>query len=157
MDAVVQSVHREAQKTGMYAWLYDEDKWPSGFAGGIVPEADQAFRSRWLVLVEKSACAENDEVVASVTHKGVDYEIRKRVEPLANLWFNGTSYVDLMNPKAVRAFIDCTHEKYKGICGEQFGKTIPGMFTDEPCYLMYGHTMCPLSRGPITCRTTSRR
>ncbi|MEM3503158.1 MAG: hypothetical protein QW134_02930, partial [Nitrososphaeria archaeon] len=28
---------REAQKTKTYAWLYDEDKWPSGFAGGEVP------------------------------------------------------------------------------------------------------------------------
>ena len=24
----------EARKLGMQAWLYDEDKWPSGFAGG---------------------------------------------------------------------------------------------------------------------------
>ena len=28
----------EAQKRHMLAWLYDEDKWPSGFAGGYVTE-----------------------------------------------------------------------------------------------------------------------
>jgi len=35
MQAVAACVD-EAKKLGMLAWLYDEDKWPSGFAGGIV-------------------------------------------------------------------------------------------------------------------------
>src|SRR5579859_2230699 len=25
----------EARQRGLHAWLYDEDKWPSGFAGGL--------------------------------------------------------------------------------------------------------------------------
>ena len=33
----------------MLAWLYDEDRWPSGFGGGYVTR-DPAFRSRCLVL-----------------------------------------------------------------------------------------------------------
>ena len=42
-----------------------------------------------------------------------------------------------MSPDAVRAFIDCTHEKYAAACGKHFGKAIPRHFpTDEPCYLM---------------------
>ena len=28
----------ECRKLGLEAWFYDEDKWPSGFAGGIVPK-----------------------------------------------------------------------------------------------------------------------
>jgi hypothetical protein len=35
MDAGV----RAAKQTGLKAWFYDEDKWPSGFAGGKVPLA----------------------------------------------------------------------------------------------------------------------
>jgi hypothetical protein len=32
----------------MEAWLYDEDKWPSGFAGGAVPALGQAYRVKGL-------------------------------------------------------------------------------------------------------------
>lgn len=47
-------------------------------------------------------------------------------------WFNGQSYVDTLNPEAVRYFLEVTHEKYRQAVGEAFGKTIPAIFTDEP-------------------------
>lgn len=34
----------EAEKLGMEAWLYDEDRWPSGTAGGMVTEKTKAYR-----------------------------------------------------------------------------------------------------------------
>ncbi len=37
MDMVETAVD-EAEKLGMEAWLYDEDRWPSGSAGGLVTE-----------------------------------------------------------------------------------------------------------------------
>lgn len=39
----------EAKKQGMLCWLYDEDRWPSGSAGGLVTK-DQKNRSRFLVF-----------------------------------------------------------------------------------------------------------
>lgn len=133
----------EAEKTGTYAWLYDEDKWPSGFAGGIVPEKDESYRSRSLVLIKKGKSTKNDTVLATINYSGVDYEICKRVSPLGSTWFNGACYVDLMNPEAVREFINSTHERYKTSCGRYFGKSIPGIFTDEPCYLMQNEFNAP--------------
>ena len=41
----------EAKKRGMYAWLYDEDKWPSGFAGGYVTKIPE-YRFRFLRICE---------------------------------------------------------------------------------------------------------
>ena len=140
---MVRACAEEARKTGTYAWLYDEDKWPSGFAGGEVPEADPRFRSRALVLLKEGQVTENDTVLAETTEGGTKYLICRRISPLGNLWFNGASYVDLMNPEAVRFFIESTHERYKNAVGEYFGKEIPGIFTDEPCYLMEGHYSCP--------------
>ena len=32
----VKACVKKAEENGMYAWLYDEDRWPSGCAGGIV-------------------------------------------------------------------------------------------------------------------------
>ena len=51
--ALINACADEAAKTGTYAWLYDEDKWPSGFAGGEVPEMDESYRMRGLVLVKQ--------------------------------------------------------------------------------------------------------
>lgn len=39
----------EAEKQDMLAWLYDEDKWPSGYAGGFVTK-NPAYRSRYITL-----------------------------------------------------------------------------------------------------------
>lgn len=141
---MIRSCAREAEKTGTFAWLYDEDKWPSGFAGGEVPEMSEDFRSRALVLLTKNEITPEDTVITALSRDDTEYFICKRISPLGSLWFNGASYVDLMNPEAVKAFINCTHERYREACGEYFGNAIPGIFTDEPCYLMTGHYTVPV-------------
>ncbi|MHC4871294.1 MAG: hypothetical protein ACYTFY_05570 [Planctomycetota bacterium] len=40
-------------------------------------------------------------------------------------------FADVLNPDAVKCFIDLTHEKYKKIFGDKFGKHISSIFTDE--------------------------
>lgn len=49
-----------------------------------------------------------------------------------NPWFNNQSYVNTLDKKAIEKFIQVTHEKYKERLGEEFGNTIPAIFTDEP-------------------------
>lgn len=141
---LIRACAEEARRTGTYAWLYDEDKWPSGFAGGEVPEMKEEYRSRALVLLTEKEPGDMDTVLHRTVKNGRQYFLCRRVSPLGNRWFNGTSYVDLMNPEAVKAFIRCTHERYKEACGEYFGKEIPGIFTDEPCYLMEDHYEVPV-------------
>ena len=54
---------REGKKRGMYSWLYDEDRYPSGAAGGMVTE-DLRFRARCLLLTEKEQngfCSSREE------------------------------------------------------------------------------------------------
>lgn len=46
----------EAKKLGMDAWLYDEDRWPSGFAGGLVTRTNVHYRCssiNWCYLDDK--------------------------------------------------------------------------------------------------------
>lgn len=136
---MVRTCAEEAGKTGMYAWIYDEDQWPSGFAGGEVPGMDEAYRARALVLLTEQESSGSDTVLFETVKNGQKYSICKRVSQLGNPIFNGTCYVDLMNPEAVKAFIDCTHERYKEACGEYFGREIAGIFTDEPCYFLEGY------------------
>ena len=44
---LIKSCVKKAKKEDMLAWLYDEDRWPSGFAGGIVTK-EHKYRGRYL-------------------------------------------------------------------------------------------------------------
>jgi hypothetical protein len=44
------------------------------------------------------------------------------------------SLIDYLDTDATRAFIKTTHEVYKGMFGDEFGKTVLGFFGDEPDY-----------------------
>jgi len=125
----VRACIEEAKRLGLKAWLYDEDRWPSGFAGGKVPERSEEFRSRCLVC-QKSSEQPPAESKLIVTHG--EHSFYEVLQPKIS-WFNGWSYVDLMNPAAVRAFLDESYEPYAKRFGKEFGGTVPGMFTDEPC------------------------
>ena len=52
MDLVNYACER-AKREGMYAYLYDEDRYPSGAAGGLVTE-DLRFRQRYISLSQKN-------------------------------------------------------------------------------------------------------
>ena len=42
--------------------------------------------------------------------------------------------IDYLDPEATRAFLKTTHEAYKEVFGDEFGKTVLGFFGDEPDY-----------------------
>jgi len=44
------------------------------------------------------------------------------------------SLIDYLNPDATRAYLKTTHEVYKQLFGQEFGKTVLGFFGDEPDY-----------------------
>lgn len=145
---------RVAKESGMSAWLYDEDRWPSGAAGGLVPtRGGDAFRAK-VVTVQESAALPQDlsDVLAlfAVTLRDNQLTALRRLHPQGTLspgetvlvfrreisaptdWFNDDAYADNLNPDAVAAFIDITYERYRREIGDEFGKTVPGIFTDEP-------------------------
>lgn len=60
-------------------------------------------------------------------------------EPLPDSGFFGNqTYPDLLRADMTNRFIDLTHEVYRDKVGDEFGHTVPSMFTDEPQY-------CPIS------------
>lgn len=132
---LINSCAKKAKELDMLAWLYDEDKWPSGFAGGIVPLKSPQFRHKFLALITEDKFEEGDVVLSVLFYKGNKYLVVKRTSKLGDKWFNGTCYIDTLNSDAVAEFINVTHEKYKKECGQYFESSIPGIFTDEPTYL----------------------
>lgn len=49
MDCIAACID-EGNKTGMSSWCYDEEGWPSGFAGGKVPALGIEYQVKWLEL-----------------------------------------------------------------------------------------------------------
>ena len=141
----------EAENLDMNIWIYDENSYPSGFAGGWVPEAMPDSRGRGLHFAEvKTLGTPTDDFFAAyrITETGYENVTRKARsgEPLpegrylvatwrfapARGWFGGKWYVDLLKPGVTEKFIEITLEAYKRHIGDQFGKRCPGIFTDEP-------------------------
>ena len=152
-DAFMDRVHtcvEEARKQGMLAWLYDEDRWPSGFAGGYVTEKEEN-RQHFLLLTPSAPADSQDRVLARYEirlddrgslkeyrrladdeeiHGIIWYALEKTTEP--GPWFHFHGYVDTMNPAAIRDFIRVTHERYREVLGTDLGSICPAIFTDEP-------------------------
>ncbi len=124
----------EAKKLGMDVWFYDENGWPSGFAGGeLLKEGNYVA---YLELKEESAYSA--DAFASYVLVGQEYR-RVTGEQGKTVYYNiyicyNHSYVDLLDPEVTRQFIRSTHEKYYERFKEEFGKTVAGFFTDEPQY-----------------------
>ena len=139
-----------AQKEGIAAWLYDEDRWPSGAAGGLVSKKGDAYRAKALTFELSSDLPEDEELLAVFRVKvqgnelislqegrgplqeGEKYVLLRRELASPTPWYNDEAPADNLNPEAVKAFIQITHEAYKREIGEHFGKAVPGVFTDEP-------------------------
>lgn len=165
MDCVEAAVD-EAKQLGIAAWLYDDDRWPSGNAGGMVAAGGDAYRLKGLTLQVCDTCdpayggrtpycsiycigtgrchlfSERLENVMTEVPKPEEKKQHpgcKQVFLILRLeisakseWFNGETPVDNLNPDTVQRFLHLTHDKYLERFGEEFGKTIPGIFTDEP-------------------------
>ena len=165
-----------ARDHGMGAWLYDEDKWPSGFAGGLTTASNPAHREKALALRPAPGYFEIAESVATFRATLADGQIvsvehlnkppadpratspdqlylhfHQWTAPLGNDRFGGFAYADLLDPETVRAFIQDNYEPYFQAIGEEFGHTIPGIFTDEPNYLSH-HSGSPKPCLPWTTR-----
>ena len=168
--ALVRFCVEEGKRQGLTIWLYDEDRWPSGTAGGLVTK-DERFAARYLLFTPTPygaytgrldwrpderhgndfARSENGTLLAR-------YDVRLdesgRLKSAARLadgetasgdewyaylehgipssWMNGSPYVDVLNPEAIKRFRETTYERYRQAVGDEFGQAIPAIFTDEP-------------------------
>ena len=156
----------ECEQLGLEAWLYDEDRWPSGTAGGMATE-DPAYRMKalQLTLVEPAQfvwpeaqkvagafladinelhlkCYWMLEYGAAISAGQAGMVLLFTVEnTIEHSFYNGATYLDTLNRKATEHFLESTHEKYRERCGERLGKSIKGIFTDEPHHgLVFCHT-----------------
>lgn len=140
------------RELGLKIWIYDENSYPSGFAGGLVPAARPEFARSGLkatILKFPSLSGAREPVCILQQQEQSFLDITDRVrsgekgwpegrywlfevvrqEP--SPWYGGFTYVDLMRPGVTRVFLHLTLDAYKKAVGEEFGLTVPGSFQDE--------------------------
>ena len=143
----------EGRHTAVTAWLYDEDCWPSGSCSGRVYAGREAFRQKHLVFEEiQSPVWEPTEntvavFVATIDTEGQYVSFHRLQDPrqacgkepaldeaLIHFSHRPGEHVDVFNREATEEFLKQTHERYRETVGGEFGRAIPGIFTDEPQY-----------------------
>ncbi len=158
--ACVRACVEAAREHNLGAWLYDEDTWPSGFAGGLSVAPYPDYRAQCLICkVDDRPALISERIVTFVAREvnGCITDVRPedapalddpsarviqfypQAMPLGAPWFNDYAFIDLLNPDAVRAFLESTHEAYAARFGDEFGHVIPGIFTDEPGVFYRSH------------------
>lgn len=182
--AIIRHYVEMAKERNMLAWLYDEDKWPSGYAGGYVTK-DKRFRQRYLLFtptpyakdqaafVPQSSMAEGGRtgqgelLGAYAVELDADGYLKgyRRLSPgetaqgdlwyayLETMgdssWYNYQAYVDTLYKPAIDRFVEVTHQRYKEVVGDEFSKTIPAIFTDEPQFVKKQPLSTPFSKQDV--------
>lgn len=183
MDMVRRCVDK-AREQKMLAWLYDEDRWPSGAAGGLVT-AEEKYRQQYLVFsaasyeqrggnpsagntTARAARRGGGELLArydvELTADGCLAGYKRLAEgeravhrtyyayaetPAPNPWFNNATYVNTLDKRAMKRFVELTYTRYRETVGAEFGSVVPAMFTDEPQFTWKTTLGDPFSDGDV--------
>lgn len=154
-DLVAYSM-KKAKEVGLNVWLYDENVCPSGFAGGhVYQEMPESYnqgtslinrRMKELDLSDKGeqkvkfVFKKEDDTWINITNrakneegKSGDYAVMYlRNFRTGNTSYANFSYVDLIAKGVTQKFMEVTIKGYEKVGSHEFGKLIPGIFTDEP-------------------------
>lgn len=146
---------KKGKELGLNVWIYDENSYPSGFAGGLLPEQMPESYNQGQMLHEEKldvlpastknifVCLREDKGkftdISSVMEqekgkKGKYYLFTKDYYGKQQGMVGPPEfpYVDLMVKGVTEKFIAITEDGYKKVVGSEFGKTVPGVFSDEP-------------------------
>jgi len=139
----------EAEKAGLEIWLYDEQGFPSGDAGGKIPALGEKFQQKALLFSEVSAArarqlpdvvrvfSKEDPAKRLVLEEVPDGET---VIVFRRLLFPRSP--DMLGKDTAEEFLKITHDRYYAVLKDFFDrKVITGIFTDDSHYLF--------SAGPL--------
>jgi hypothetical protein len=160
-----------SDEKGFLACLYDEDKWPSGSAGGrtlarnpkefvkkglrygsqrIMGPVDYNVPSSDALKIFAVRLNGSDRFRASsqrdiTDRKGKSWRVPSGEWAVLTftVFEDPDKQIDYLDAKAVAAFIGITHEEYFKHFGKYFGNTIPGVFFDEIFFRLNGRNVLP--------------
>jgi hypothetical protein len=117
---VLQCALRISKELGFRLWLYDEEGYPSGSAGGLVLKRDPTCEATGLIERVNGSGEAVHEVIPLYqdTHATENFYQKRR-------------YINILDPKATATFIELTHEEYARRLGD-VSRWFETVFTDEP-------------------------
>jgi hypothetical protein len=140
---------KTGKSLGMEVWLYDENSYPSGFAGGNVPALlpDAGGTGLRMTRVQQLPNPIPEGTILTLMKQGQDFvDITRTAGSHLSLgdyrlfsiqrngpspWYGGYTYVDIMRREVTDKFLEVTIGAYERSFGAEFGKTVPGIFQDE--------------------------
>lgn len=158
--AAVDTTISYSAKKGFYTYLYDEDKWPSGSAGGRTVTANPEEFVKKGLFYNKMEVFGPQNIILNLQEKPMAvfagrisgngiYSFSSQIdlsEKAGQVWRvpegrwaiisfeiqkDPNKQIDYLDSAAVAKFIEITHEEYFKRYGKYFGNTIPGIFFDE--------------------------
>ncbi len=131
---------KESKRLGMQCNIYDEDTYPSGYAGGHVadrlPDAIATYAVVRIIEPGDQPPA-SEETLTAVDLPGRDAKLfitSRKAE--ATPWTAWHPPVDMLDPRVAETFIEVTHEAYAKHLGSELGNTVQYAFADEPTWMM---------------------
>jgi len=125
----------KGKESGLDIWIYDEDSYPSGFAGGNVqramPESYDHPTFHTMEVLDTVPDSGADEHSFIAESEGRKYLFTEGYAEHSR-WTAGRPYVDILYPGVTEKFIEITMEGYEKEFGPELGPIIKGIFTDEP-------------------------
>jgi hypothetical protein len=111
---------RIAHEEGLRVWIFDEEGYPSGAAGGMVLEKALSAEAQGLIRVADAAGEIRYEVVTL-------YEATHATEN----FYKKRHYINILDPVAVATFLEVTHDRYARLL-DPIDRCVEAFFTDEP-------------------------
>ncbi|MDD3337511.1 MAG: glycosyl hydrolase [Lachnospiraceae bacterium] len=101
--------------------------------GQAIRSNERRLLARYAVRLEQGFLTSYRRLEEGETLAGQEHEWFAYLEISGdNPWFNNQAYLNTLDKKAVERFVEVTHEAYHGILGDEFGGSVPAIFTDEP-------------------------
>ena len=98
---------------------------------GMVLEADSYNETGLTAYNRKRYFASRPTPVLSTSVPPGRWRVHVAVQAMVEKHKYWAHYIDVLNPEAMRHFMDLTHERYARHAGEHFGSTIRDIFVDE--------------------------
>ena len=143
---------KKGKELGMKVWIYDENSYPSGFAGGHVPaEMPDSYihgsglswqvqdtlktdttRYEAVLKLENNQLKDITSNLKEEQGRTGKYYLFTKTYSKRGYWMGNFPYVDLLYKGVTQKFMEITMKGYEKFNKADFGNTLPGIFTDEP-------------------------
>ena len=133
----VEACIKQAEELDMQAWLYDEYGWPSGSGDGKVNNSGVGYQQKYLRL-DKIETAKAQKTATTIAFFSIDGQMVTSMADtqdthILHCYYElNPYYVDLLDHKVVKKFLQEVYEKYAKQLSKISWENTIGFFTDEP-------------------------